>query len=388
MILWCMSCKEYRKRGSNDWHRCEYKDRHRLVPAIGRMEEELQGIRDRISERKRPENRTTRTSRCWACWRAIKNAKVVDNDEKGRLNDLVEKMMGGSASLLHDPEAVFYWIRTGGEWDVLKSDSDFLERLIADEYKRAYGESVYDFYVRAVVQAYEHRAIRENTVDRVWRRMGFDGKSLWFDLNGRPRRLYRVAPGINGPSVPYTPDMNMVFERHGDEMPEPEHADGRWLERFCGLLGIREDLREAFCVHLCHMFCVHQETPPMVFSGPPGSGKTVAGTLVRDLVNPVGPRNAAWAMPKGLNRLNDALSYSPVVLFDPVSRIGRECRRCALRRVRRRRVPAARPKARGSGAVWPRPHTAGSAGRPCHQVSQFCQPNPALRDAAALQVAS
>ena len=98
---------------------------------------------------------------------------------------------------------------------------------------------------------------------------------------------------------------------------------GRRLEKFCDLLGIQDNLREIFCVHLCHLFCIHQETPPMAFSGPSGSGKTVAGTLVRDLVNPVGPRNAAWAMPKGRKDLNDALSYSPVVLFDPVSRIGR-----------------------------------------------------------------
>ena len=144
-------------------------------------------------------------------------------------------------------------------------------------------------------------------------------------MNGPKRRLlYRVASGSNGPSVPYAPDLNLVFERHGAEMPEPEYADGRWLEKFCDLLGIQDDLREIFCVHLCHLFCIHQETPPMAFSGPSGSGKTVAGTLVRELVDPVGMRDAAQAMPHDLVDLHRALHGSPVVLFDDVSRIDRK----------------------------------------------------------------
>ena len=328
MILWCMSCKEYRKRGTNEWHKCKWGEHHHMTPANGKLENELQKIRARMAMHGGSgggQNDDDENLKRLGTLEAIKNVDVVDDDERGRIDDTVEKMAAaGSVGLSHDPETIFYWVRTDDTWDVLKSDSNRLTRLVADEHRRRYGEFPYNHYVESSLQAYGSRA-EKKTADRVWRRIGFADKSLWIDLNGpKCRLLYRIAPGGgNGPSVPYSPDMDLLFERHGAEMPEPEYADGEWLEKFCDLLGIREDLREAFCVHLCHLFCIHQETPPMVSPGPPGSGKTVAGTLVRDLVNPVGPRNAAWAMPKDRKDMNDALSYSPVVLLDPVSRIGR-----------------------------------------------------------------
>ena len=324
MILWCMSCKEYRKRGTNEWHKCKWGEHHHMTPANGKLENELQKIRTGMARRGGPsggQNDDDDLKRL-GMLEAIKNVDAVDDDERGRVDDTVEKMIAGSVDLSHDPDTLFYWVRTDDTWDLLKSDSGRLTRLVADEYMRRYGESPYSHYVESSLQAYGSRA-EKKTADRVWRRIGFADGVLWIDLNGPKRRLYRIAPNNNGPSVPYAPDMDLLFERHGAEMPEPEYADGRWLEKFCDLLGIPDNLGEIFCVHLCHLFCMHQETPPMVFSGPPGSGKTVAGTLVRDLVNPVGPRNAAWAMPKNRKDLNDALSCSPVVLFDPVSRIGR-----------------------------------------------------------------
>ena len=325
MILWCMSCKEYRKRGTNEWHKCKWREHHYMTPANEKLENELQKIRAGMARRGNSGEQNDEDLKRLGTLEAIKNVDAVDDDAHGRVDDTVEKMAAaGSVGLSHDPETIFYWVRTDDAWDVLKSDSDRLTRLVVDEYRRRYGESPYSYYVESSIRTYGSCA-EKKTAGQVWRRIGFADGVLWIDLNGPKRRLYRIAPGDggNGPSVPYTPDMNLLFERHGAEMPEPEYADGKWLEKFCDLLGIQDNLREIFCVHLCHLFCIHQETPIMLFVGPPGSGKTVAGTLVRDLVNPVGPRNAAWAMPKGWSSLNDALSYSPVVLFDPVSRIGR-----------------------------------------------------------------
>ena len=294
-----------------------------MTPANEKIENELQKIRAGIARRGGSSEQNDEDLKRLGMLEAIKNVDAVDDDAHGRVDDTVEKMMAGSVGLSHDPEAFFCWIRTDDEWDLLKSDSKKLAGLVADKHRRRYGESPYSYYVESSIQAYGSRA-EKKTASQIWRRMGFADGVLWIDLNGPKRRLYRVAPGgSNGPSVPYTPDTNLLFERHGAEMPEPEYADGKWLDKFCDLLGIPDNLREVFCVHLCHLFCIHQETPIMLFAGPSGSGKTVAGTLVRDLVNPVGPRNAAWAMPKNRKDLNDALSYSPVVLFDPVSRIGR-----------------------------------------------------------------
>ena len=127
---------------------------------------------------------------------------------------------------------------------------------------------------------------------------GFDGHTLWVDLGGRPRRLYGISAEKHGPAVPYSPDVRVVMERHGNVMPEPERGGEGWLEAFCALLRVQERQRPLFCAHLCHMFCVHHQTPAMLFSGPPGSGKTAAARLARELADPVGMEHAAAVLPK------------------------------------------------------------------------------------------
>ena len=160
--------------------------------------------------------------------------------------------------------------------------------------------------------------------DRVWRRAGFDGHTLWVDLGGMPRRLYGISAEKHGPAVPYSPDTRMIMERHGRVMPEPERGGEGWLEAFCNLIRVQESQRPLFCAHLCHMLCMHQETPAMILSGPPGSGKTTAARLVRELVDPVGMEHAVAVLPKSADSLRRILAGSPVISFDNVDRISRE----------------------------------------------------------------
>ena len=47
MILWCIKCREFRKRNTPDWHECRYSSRHMLVPGHERMEKELRQIREK-----------------------------------------------------------------------------------------------------------------------------------------------------------------------------------------------------------------------------------------------------------------------------------------------------------------------------------------------------
>ncbi len=106
-------------------------------------------------------------------------------------------------------------------------------------------------------------------------------------------------------------------------------------------------------------------------------------------MNPVGPRNAAWAVPRGRSSLNDALPYSPVVLFGPVLSTGRSigdalCAACDgggrgfLQNDSKRAVPAPFGHA-GILLAMQGDHAIKSP--------EPGRPNPALRDAAALQVA-
>ena len=159
----------------------------------------------------------------------------------------------------------------------------------------------------------------------VWKRVGFEDRTLWVDLGGRLRRLYGISTEEHGPAVPYSPDMRVVIERHGALMPAPEYKKGRWLEAFRILLRVPDKQHSLFCAHLCHMFCVHHQTPAMLFSGPPGSGKTTAARLVRELVvDPVGIEHSVAVLPKSADSLRGILAGSPVASFDNVRQISRE----------------------------------------------------------------
>ena len=322
MILWCIKCREFRKRNTPDWHECRYSSRHMLVPGHERMEKELRQIRERIAESGKPGDEDLKRL---GALEAVKNAESDEDDERGRLTIVADGMITEHVYIECDSDGVFFWMRSGESWDLLRHDDGAVAEMIQAEYFRKYGVVAGDYYVSTARTAHRLRARLEGLcVDRVWKRVGFEDRTLWVDLGGRLRRLYKISAEEHGPAVPYSPDMSVVIERHGASMPTPEYKKGRWLEAFCTLLRVPDKQHSLFCAHLCHMFCVHHQTPAMLFSGPPGSGKTTAARLVRELVDPVGIEHSVAVLPKSADSLRDILAGSPVASFDNVRQISRE----------------------------------------------------------------
>ena len=284
-----------------------------LVPGHERMEKELRQIREKIAGSAKPGDEDLKRL---GALEAVKNAESDEDDERGHLTAVTDGMIAGYAYMERDPGGMFFRMRSGKSWDLLRHDDGAVAELIQAEYYRKYGVVAADYNVGVVLAAHRLRARFDGLrADRVWKRAGFDGHTLWVDLGGRPRRLYGISAEKHGPPVPYGPDARVVIERHGAAMPEPERGDGRRLEAFRTLLRVREPQAALFAAHICHMFCAHQETPAMLFSGPSGSGKTTAARLVRELVDPVGFWNAVSVMPEGSQSLDKALSGSPVTAF-------------------------------------------------------------------------
>ena len=93
------------------------------------------------------------------------------------------------------------------------------------------------------------------------------------------------------------------------------------MDEFVALPRVQDGQRFLPAAHVCHVFCARQEAPATLFSGPPGSGKTAAARLVRELVDTVGIEHSVAVLPRSADSLRGILAGSPVASFDNVRRI-------------------------------------------------------------------
>ena len=220
---------------------------------------------------------------------------------------------------------VYFWIpRNNGSYDALPHDDEKLIRRLLREYKKKYGKVLNRVTALQAIQSHAAEGdVPENTIANVGKRIMKVDDTLWVDLRNDKNSIYRVTPDHRGPPYPYSPNLNILFTRDGGlPMPMPKRDDDRdWLKWFADLLRIPKEIQTLFIVHVCHLFCVWQETPFMMFVGPERSGKTVTAAMVKELVDPVGLNSTSNMLPKEPTKLSMMLTKELAMLFDNVSYI-------------------------------------------------------------------
>lgn len=344
MILWCTKCGEYRKRNSPEWDECRYTNHHPMVAAHEKFNNEIDGLRRRIAEAEdaaakdaKPDDTevadtgTDDARRRLGTLEAIKNTVVDDRLSSETVPAVVEDI---THDCLYDEHGgTFFWIGGDGKWDLLRHDSKALESAVSAVHARRYGEAGRSFGVRDAIEAHADvmRLDRSKRAVAAGRRAVFADGMLWIDLGGDARTVYSISADGHGPAVRYKPGARFILERHGEQLPGPRRREGRWLERFCGLLRIEQEQRRTFAAHVCHMLCTHVETPAMMLDAGDGDAALRAGVtaarLVRELVDPVGFRRGVAMAPTGVHQLERALE-SPVVAFGYADQLQRDVARC------------------------------------------------------------
>ena len=354
MILWCPKCHEYRKRNSHEWDECRYTHHHIMVPAHEKFNNEINELRERIaaaegsaSDDAKPNDPASKDAkpndlelanpdmdadrRKLGMLEAIKNSMVDDRLGSESVQAIVEEIVRDG--LYDEHGGTFFWIGDGKTWDLLRHNSKALESVVSATHARRYGDAGRLFGVRDSIEARADilRLDRSKRAVAAGKRAVFADGRLWVDLGGEPRNVYVISADDHGPAVPYKPGARVILERHGMALPAPKSKKGGWLEMFCGLLRIEPERRRTFAAHICHMFCMHRETPAMVLDagGADGahSAEVTAARLVKELVDPVGFGRAVMMAPMGIHQLEGALE-SPVLAFAYAGSMQQDVSRC------------------------------------------------------------
>ena len=257
---------------------------------------------------------------------ALADPKIPANRASLILKNSVEKY----SKTENDDGRIYFWIkRDDGSYDAYPHDHEQLIRFVIRAYYKLYDEPLSRPAATQAIGAHTANGDMPSNIIRYTGKRVIKAKNntIWIDLRDNENSIYKITPDYCGPTEPYGPDLGILFDReggYGSEMPMPQRKEGDWLSWFVKMLRIPKDRHMLFKTQLCHMFCIWQETPFMMFSGPEGSGKTITAAMVKELVDPIGMNSTSNSLPKDETKLAMMLTKEQTQLFDNISYITSE----------------------------------------------------------------
>ena len=305
-MYWCLECGNYRKYGNKDWWNCTQAN-HKMHNADEKFKTEIKKTQKLVDKSNKSGMTNSDALDRLGVLMAIKQSTADPKVPAKRAAMILQEHVKKYSKTANNDGRVFFWIqRNDGSYDAFSHDDENLTRFLLREYYTMYGDPLPR---TAATQAIDtHTAtgdIPSNIIHHTGKRIINVGDVIWIDLHDDENSIYKVTPDHCGPSYPYSPNMGILFDRGGgSEMPMPKRREGDWLNWFAEMLRIPKERRMLFKIHVCHMCCMWQETPFMMFSGPERSGKSVTAVMVKELIDPVGMNSAFNTLPtKDENKL-------------------------------------------------------------------------------------
>ena len=320
-IYWCIDCNAYRKYGSDKWWSCT-QAKHTMHNGDEKFETEVMEKQQQININKKTGMEDGQMLGSLDALMMIKMAAADPKEPASRASMILDDNVEKYSKTIDDDGSVYFWIKRDDEsYDAFAHDDEKLARFVIRKYGEIYGPPLSR---PAAMQAIGYHTAKGdvpgNLIRHTGKRVIRVKDTVWIDLQDKENSIYKITPEHCGPTEPYSPKLGILFYRGaGSQMPMPHRREGDWLNWFAEMLRVPKDRRMLFRLHVCHMFCMWQETPFMMFSGPEGSGKTVATTMVKELVDPTGMNSATHSLPKDENKLAMMLSKEQTQLFDNIS---------------------------------------------------------------------
>lgn len=327
-FVYCIECKEYRKNGNSDWWECEKKG-HKMYEADEKFTQEKKKNIDIILKGEKYGHVDEEAQTRLGILSAIENSDFDPKDETKRAAMILSEMIEKYSKVPNDDNTIYFWIKLkNGRYKTFRHDSENLIRLLVSKYEEKYSDVLKKHNANNAIYLHTSKGQEyENVVKSFGKRMVMADGVMWYDLRDRYDSIYKITEKVCGPSIPYSPSMRILFDRdnNGTEMPLPEQDDSEnWIDWFCDLARIPADMKMLFKIHLCHYFCMWEETPFMFFYGPYGSGKSFTAELVKEMVDPVGFQSVPTPLPKDEKVLSQILTKDQVRVFDNVGYISPE----------------------------------------------------------------
>ena len=142
-----------------------------------------------------------------------------------------------------------------------------------------------------------------------------DNDGFWYDLSNQSWHVVRV----DSSGWELVSDPPILFRRYQHQKPQVKPQPGGDFSRILDFVNVSEDKQLLFMVYVLSCFLPTIAHPVALFTGPKGSAKTTAASIIRRLVDP--SQIETFSYPSQKQEVIQKLSHNWMAVFDNISSV-------------------------------------------------------------------